>query len=611
MTDNNSIALALYGETIYQNGLTGADAGLNVPKKEPKHYYFYGSSITPEFKSYVEEVYKLLIEDLGGYDNYVHAWWDPNFDNTEVLNGLDSLGFFYDSWNQKVTPSIEFVASQESCLSGFWSENKFRQQIYNYNFCNSWDPFTSPRLSSRKGIKSDDTWTYERLKNIAHEYFHAYQARHALGTSSVNEPTGIIAPRWITEGTANLFMDLFMRDHFDQFSLSKKLGLTYQDIYSLKQNEYGLYVEDDNHPHAQVYVGGTGIHEAISGIGGGDLEADWSQFKSEVQAGTTFASINEERQKLKENGNEGFVDEETNQHHELWNFLTRYLVHISSPKVALLDIWEDRWELGFAASFKKNVGITIDEFYDSFNNFFKSGSPTDLPPENFFLKNSTLANTVNFWSIQSGPLATHSDLNIPRFKAFHSEVGDLVSLEGIKDYDGNLHGSLGAIPESIQSSYKYQGKLDVNNDNKMEAIFTNKESGRWVTATLDRIFESKDPLTGMIDFSDHGQSKTTRIVGIYQDPLVANGTVEKDSVFDGSRTFINDLKLDNLILKTVGDYDSDGFQEVYWSKVDNSAYLRAVMHADGNIQYANYQNLDQMTDYLTGNGFADTVALIA
>jgi len=36
------------------------------------------------------------------------------------------------------------------------------------------------------------------------------------------------------------------------------------------------------------------------------------------------------------------------------------------------------------------------------------------------------------------------------------------------------------------------------------------------------------------------------------------------------------------------------------------------MHADGrNIQYANYQSLDQMTNYLTGHGFADTVALIA
>ena len=71
------------------------------------------------------------------------------------------------------------------------------------------------------------------------------------------------------------------------------------------------------------------------------------------------------------------------------------------------------------------------------------------------------------------------------------------------------------------------------------------------------------------------------------------------------------MKLDNLILKTVGDYDGDGFQELYWSKVDNSAYLRAVMHADGNIQYANYQNLQQMTDYLTGNGFANIIPLIA
>ena len=184
-------------------------------------------------------------------------------------------------------------------------------------------------------------------------------------------------------------------------------------------------------------------------------------------------------------------------------------------------------------------------------------------------------------------------------------TGQKYSLSGIKDYDGNSHGYLGdGAPAEVISGYKYQGTLDVNSDGTKEAVYTNSVSGRWVTASID-------PVTGDFDYSQHGAGGTTRIVGIYQDPLVANGTVEKDSVFDGSRTFINDLKLDNLILKTVGDYDGDGFQEVYWSKVDNSAYLRAVMHADGNIQYANYQNLQQMTDYLTGNGFADTVALIA
>ena len=178
--------------------------------------------------------------------------------------------------------------------------------------------------------------------------------------------------------------------------------------------------------------------------------------------------------------------------------------------------------------------------------------------------------------------------------------GEKYILSDIKDYDGNFHGFLDKHLPLLSLLIN----IKVNNDGITEAKFTNKESGRWVTA-------STDPITGAFDYSRHGQGGTTRIVGIYEDPLVKAGIVEKDSPNDGSRTFINDLKLDNLILKAVGDFDSDGFQEVYWSKVDNTAYLRAVMHADGNIQYANYQNLDQMTNYLTGHGFADTVDLIA
>ena len=189
-------------------------------------------------------------------------------------------------------------------------------------------------------------------------------------------------------------------------------------------------------------------------------------------------------------------------------------------------------------------------------------------------------------------------------KPYELIVGSLYGLSSIKDYDGNAHGYLGYAPADVVTGYKFQGKLDANKDGITECIFTNKESGRWVTASIDSI-------TGQFNFYRNGWGGTTRVVGIYQDPLVAAGIVQKDSAFDGSRTFINDLKLDNLILKAADDFDKDGFQEIYWSKVDNSAYLRAVMHADGNIQYANYQNLDQMTDYLTGHGFADTVALIA
>ena len=122
---------------------------------------------------------------------------------------------------------------------------------------------------------------------------------------------------------------------------------------------------------------------------------------------------------------------------------------------------------------------------------------------------------------------------------------------------------------------------------------------------------SVDAVTGEIDYSDHGSGGTTRIVGIYIDPLVTSGEVEQFGPHDSQRRFQNDLKIDNLIAKTSGDYDGDGFQEVYWKTSDGTAYLRALMHADGNIRYANYQNEDQMRDYLTTNGFSDSISDIS
>ncbi len=44
-----------------------------------------------------------------------------------------------------------------------------------------------------------------------------------------------------------------------------------------------------------------------------------------------------------------------------------------------------------------------------------------------------------------------------------------------------------------------------------------------------------------------------------------------------------------------------------WRTDAGTAYLRALMHADGNIRYANYQSESQMTDYLTNNGLSDSI----
>ena len=210
--------------------------------------------------------------------------------------------------------------------------------------------------------------------------------------------------------------------------------------------------------------------------------------------------------------------------------------------------------------------------------------------------------------------------------------GQNYSLSNIRDYDGNLHAN--SADEDVSSSYKYQHALDVNGDGTLEAIYTNMKSGRWVTASIN-------PLTGKVDYSDYGQDGTTRVVGIYDDPLIAEGAQNNGYLSDGvtpapanfgvSDTeryvqyngenidrlalnsqvrFQNDLKIDNLIAKKSNDFDSDGIREVYWKTSDGTAYLRALMHADGNIRYANYQSESQMTDYLTNNGLSDSITEI-
>ena len=210
-------------------------------------------------------------------------------------------------------------------------------------------------------------------------------------------------------------------------------------------------------------------------------------------------------------------------------------------------------------------------------------------------------------------------------------INEKYNLYQIKDYDGNYHGLPSATTIDVISAYKYQGLIDINADGTKEAIYTNKESGRWVTASVDSV-------TGEIDYSDHGEGGTTRIVGIYDDPLIAEGEANNGFLSDGTTPapanfgvseeeryvevngeridrlalnsqvrFQNDLESDNLSVKTSGDYDDDGVNEVYWKTNDGTAYLRALMHDDGNIRYANYQSEAQMTDYLTTQGHESVV----
>ena len=83
-----------------------------------------------------------------------------------------------------------------------------------------------------------------------------------------------------------------------------------------------------------------------------------------------------------------------------------------------------------------------------------------------------------------------------------------------------------------------------------------------------------------------------------------------DGTQTSAATPINVVQEYTWTMDGLGDYDGDGFQEVYWKTADSTAYLRALMHDDGNIQYANYQSESQMTEYLTTNGYSSNVSEI-
>ena len=250
------------------------------------------------------------------------------------------------------------------------------------------------------------------------------------------------------------------------------------------------------------------------------------------------------------------------------------------------------------AHFSANYFLSV---LSSFPGYLGNVSWDQLSPTLGDLYVNTVKNALNQIKISATSLEnSFNDINI--LPSNHI-VGSTYHLTAIRDYDGNVHATSGSISNEIKNSYKYQGNLDVNKDGVSEAIYTNKKSGRWVTAYVNNF-------TGEIDYSDYGAGGTTRIVGIYIDPLVTSGDVVQYSDHDSQHRFQNDLKLDNLLVKTAGDYDNDGFQEVYWKTADGTAYLRSLMHSDGNIQYANYQSEEQMRNYLTSNGYSSEISNI-
>lgn len=160
----------------------------------------------------------------------------------------------------------------------------------------------------------------------------------------------------------------------------------------------------------------------------------------------------------------------------------------------------------------------------------------------------------------------------------------------IRDYDGNDLGG--------GSSWKSLGEVDIQGDGDLESILVNPAIGR---------FASVGSVNGNVDFTKYGLNGDTRVVGIYIDPTLKDKPQNIGGPFDSQRRFQNDLRIDNLKVLAAGDYNKDGFQDLYFKVSDGSAVLRAVMFADGNIQYANYQSKADLTAFMTTNNVPNSV----
>lgn len=199
-----------------------------------------------------------------------------------------------------------------------------------------------------------------------------------------------------------------------------------------------------------------------------------------------------------------------------------------------------------------------------------------------------------------GPLATNNAGNLLAFTIVdHGGIDTLNYSNFLADQTINLNAeTFSSVGGSIGNMSIARGTVIENavGGSGFDTLIGNAAIGQFAT-----VGTAPD---GLVYFNDHSWAGETRVAGIYIDPLVANGTVVAGSDFDSQRRFQNDLLIGNIsTVLGADDYDGDGLQEVYFALTDGTAYLHAYMHADGNIRYANYQNQQQVIDFLTANGF--------
>ena len=359
--------------------------GANVPKLDPEFHLLYGDAVTEEMRADYLQWMDILIETLGGYDRWVHAIYDvdsSSAENSEVVRGLEQLGFFEFGWDGPQEPSIDAVWKLKGCLSDFSSGPNFL--IDSYNFCNQPEHWSDPDRQFHREMMGDLYFSYEILHEFAHEYHHHVQRAHELskegsfgnGPGAPLPPDGF-APTWYIEGSAGVSPGWILRDYFDELYLSQRLGLTYEKV---RREDLAPQSLIDNYLCPSWSI--NDFQERSPGPGG--FRVSKAQEVYSVQQMDVF----------------GYEEPDGP-----WGCMNLYLMHLTSPRTLFVSILQDQWTLGWHGSFKKHTGLTMDEFYAEFEQEMMSidlSNEEDLPSWTY-LPEEKFVDAVDYWSIESGP----------------------------------------------------------------------------------------------------------------------------------------------------------------------------------------------------------------
>ena len=328
--------------------------GYNVPivgsVDEARQEYVASLDIPEKYRQRFIEVQENLNSVLGGYPNYIYIAYNPNgteedakpvFERMAQLYPIDNNGKPFKDW------TIAELINRQSCLGGADPGRGDPSKTNPYSVClEDLDFIQTPWGEEIEHPYRSDI---KMILHLGHEYFHHYQRVHALDrgldyqADRNNPETTVQAPTWWIEGAAVAFQNAWYRENWKSLSLLK----------DLTPNQ-ALSTNIATVADARVYK------EARSNMmGNGNSEKctpDW-YMSSLDETYDTYTGCNA-------------------------TFMAAaYLAYITSYKTVWIDIPQDYYDLGFWGSFEKHVGMTKQEFYDSYNQFLRTGDPDDEPPE--------------------------------------------------------------------------------------------------------------------------------------------------------------------------------------------------------------------------------------